>query len=198
MDVIERASVARICQKSAFATVCVRCYRRTQMNSHLVRSKVLSLLWKLIPQGLKVWLIQRLVPTFLVGVSGVILNEKSQVLLVRHVFRNYDRWALPGGWLQPGEIPSMGLERELQEELGMTIKPISCIRVQTETNPNQIQFVFKCNTSLALPSTIASLELAEARFFSRSELSNIAMLENERQSIERCLNAKVDTLIDAW
>lgn len=42
------------------------------------------------------------------------------VLLVRFVFPSgIEAWALPGGGLEDGEVPTDGLRRELHEELGL-------------------------------------------------------------------------------
>jgi 8-oxo-dGTP diphosphatase len=55
------------------------------------------------------------------GVVGVVVNSRSEVLLVEHVFHPEWPWGLPGGWLGRGESPQHGLQRELQEETGLSV-----------------------------------------------------------------------------
>jgi 8-oxo-dGTP diphosphatase len=55
------------------------------------------------------------------GVVGVVLNSRHEVLIVEHVFHPDWPWGLPGGWLGKGESPQHGLQRELQEETGLSV-----------------------------------------------------------------------------
>ena len=57
---------------------------------------------------------------FLVGVTGVIFNEKNEVLLFKHTYRKQS-WSLPGGYLKAGEHPAEALEREIKEESGLVV-----------------------------------------------------------------------------
>ncbi len=68
---------------------------------------------------------------FSAGVVGVVLNRQSQVLLVEHLFHPRTPWGLPGGWLEPGEDPARALDRELGEELGITIEIIQPLLIKT-------------------------------------------------------------------
>jgi len=57
---------------------------------------------------------------FLIGVTGVIFNEKYEILLVKHSYRRVP-WSLPGGYLQANEHPKKGLEREIYEETNFKV-----------------------------------------------------------------------------
>lgn len=48
-----------------------------------------------------------------------VTNERDQVLLVKPNYR--DHWAIPGGYVDQHEIPNAAAERELREELGLTL-----------------------------------------------------------------------------
>lgn len=55
--------------------------------------------------------------------SGLILNDKDQVLLVErawHPFKGY--WDIAGGFLEPGEHPEDGVKREIMEELRVEVE----------------------------------------------------------------------------
>ena len=49
-------------------------------------------------------------------------NDKGQVLMVEHVFRPDFAWGLPGGWVERGEDPAQAVQRELKEELNLTVR----------------------------------------------------------------------------
>jgi 8-oxo-dGTP pyrophosphatase MutT (NUDIX family) len=52
------------------------------------------------------------------GVTGLVINESDQVLLVRRA--DTLRWTLVTGCLEPGEQPAAGIVREILEETGIT------------------------------------------------------------------------------
>jgi len=81
------------------------------MYRHLLR------LWKKLPLSKFAQMgIMRLVnDQFLIGVTGIIFNDKHEVLLLKHTYRDV-AWSLPGGFLKAGEHPKSGLAREIYEE----------------------------------------------------------------------------------
>ena len=50
------------------------------------------------------------------GAVALIVDRQGKVLLVRHSYRG--DWSLPGGGIERGEPPVVGVMRELREELG--------------------------------------------------------------------------------
>lgn len=51
------------------------------------------------------------------GVRTLVLNEKGEVLLVRHTYS--PGWHFPGGGIKPGESPEKAARREAYEETGI-------------------------------------------------------------------------------
>ena len=55
-----------------------------------------------------------------IDVRAAVISE-NKILLVKE---RGDGWALPGGWVDPGECPSEAAVRETKEESGMTSMPL--------------------------------------------------------------------------
>lgn len=52
--------------------------------------------------------------------AAVIRDEQGRVLIVNPVYK--ERWNLPGGHVEKGELPTAALRRELREELGLDLE----------------------------------------------------------------------------
>jgi 8-oxo-dGTP pyrophosphatase MutT (NUDIX family) len=59
-------------------------------------------------------------PTKRIISQGLLRDERGRVLLCELTYKN--EWDLPGGVVEVGEAPALGLVRELQEELGITVE----------------------------------------------------------------------------
>lgn len=78
---------------------------------------------------------------FLVGVTGVIFNDKHEVLLVKHSYRRVP-WSLPGGFLQSGEHPKSGLQRELYEETNFKVFIEKIIKTQHDKKTARLDMCY--------------------------------------------------------
>ena len=95
-----------------------------------------------------------------VGVSGVVLNQKGQILLVQ---RNDSKaWSLPGGIVENGESPDQAVVREVKEETGLDVDIVRLtgiyIRYLWKKN---LLFVYKCQVKggvLTLPDGMVVIQ----------------------------------------
>lgn len=76
--------------------------------------------------------------------AGILyFNAAGQILLVNPTYKQM--WELPGGYLEPGETPTVALRRELIEELGVAL-PVSSLLVADwaprEGEGDKLLFVF--------------------------------------------------------
>ncbi len=109
----------------------------------LIPTKYIIYLWKNVPFPLwfRNFIIWRANCRFLVAVMGIITNEKNQLLLVKHTYRD-EPWGVPSGWIEY-EQPFSGLEREVLEETGLTIKADSILSTRYVSKPNRIDLIVK-------------------------------------------------------
>jgi ADP-ribose pyrophosphatase YjhB (NUDIX family) len=61
------------------------------------------------------------------SVSIALRDDANRVLLVRH--SEGDVWLLPGGAIEPGEVPSDAAVREMFEETGLMVRPTGIVGV---------------------------------------------------------------------
>jgi len=83
---------------------------------------LLTKLWKALhlPKGLQLLIMRFFQDQFLVGVTGIIFNDRNEILLFKHTYRSH-AWSLPGGYMKTGEHPRETLEREIKEESGLVV-----------------------------------------------------------------------------
>lgn len=113
-----------------------------------------------------------------VGVRAIIYKD-GKILVVRHKSRKdgkpKDFWAIPGGGLDSNESLEDGLRREIEEELGVTIKVGRLLFIQQflstrEDRDEELEFFFVAENSddfVAVDikkTSHGANELAECRF----------------------------------
>ncbi len=114
------------------------------------------------------------------AVTMVCRDEDGRVLLARHA--DNDRWALPGGSIDPDETPADAAVRELWEEAGVRATPERILGVYggplfTVTYPNgdqivSVDTVFACRID---SGTLAADqdEITELRYFRETEAAQL-------------------------
>ncbi|QJQ31672.1 NUDIX domain-containing protein [Sphingomonas lacunae] len=61
------------------------------------------------------------------GTKAIILNDRREVLLVRHTYAMRDLYMLPGGGYQLHEDPALAAAREVVEETGVELAGPLCL-----------------------------------------------------------------------
>jgi mutator protein MutT len=64
-----------------------------------------------------------------VGVGGVVVHDGRVLLIRRGKEPLKGRWVVPGGTLELGETLEQALVRELEEETGLTVRPLELLTV---------------------------------------------------------------------
>ncbi|PJF44218.1 MAG: hypothetical protein CUN55_05135 [Phototrophicales bacterium] len=133
---------------------------------------------------------------FTVGAVGVLFDEKDRVLLVEHRFHPDFPWGLPGGWIDGGEMPQNGVERELKEELNLRVYAIQPVMIwQSPLWKNHIDMAFWVDTFQ--PDDINDIQLsAELANYGWFGLDGLPHIEpNHQQVIMRAYAIKQATRI---
>lgn len=104
---------------------------------------LLTNIWKKLhlPKGLQLLIMRFLQDQFLIGVTGIIFNDKKEVLLFKHVYRSH-AWSLPGGYLKAGEHPMEGLEREILEESGLVVSVDDLLKTRTDRDSARLDICY--------------------------------------------------------
>ena len=77
-----------------------------------------------------------------VSVAGVITDDHGRALLIQRADNH--RWEPPGGVLELGESITDGLRREVREETGLDVEPVTLTGVYKNMNRGIIALVFRC------------------------------------------------------
>jgi ADP-ribose pyrophosphatase YjhB (NUDIX family) len=104
---------------------------------------VFAKVWKFfnLPKGVQLFIMRFFQNQFLVGVTGVIFNEKNEVLLFKHTYRQH-AWSLPGGYLKTGEHPAEALEREVKEESHLIVSVDESLKTRTDRTSARLDMCY--------------------------------------------------------
>ncbi|MDH2429276.1 NUDIX domain-containing protein [Sphaerisporangium sp. TRM90804] len=80
--------------------------------------------------------------THSVSVAGVIIDDQGRALLTQR--RDNGHWEAPGGILERNEDIITGLVREVREETGLDIDPVTLTGVYKNMTRNIVALVFRC------------------------------------------------------
>jgi ADP-ribose pyrophosphatase YjhB (NUDIX family) len=104
-----------------------------------------------------------------IGCRVLVLDADERVLLIRHTYGS-QRWMMPGGGLKRGEEVLIAAQREVREEVALTLEPMVELGISDEPlggGRNHIHMVAGWTTDVPVPD---GREVDEARFFALTEL----------------------------
>ena len=117
---------------------------------------------------------------FLVGVTGLGIDENGQVLLARHRF-GAPQWRFLGGFLHPRERVEDALAREISEETGLVIEVGPVLEVVTGYRWERVEIVFAYRVTGG--TAVLTSEIVELRSFAPDVLPEVRA--DQRGLIER-------------
>ncbi|MFJ4869003.1 NUDIX domain-containing protein [Streptomyces sp. NPDC088757] len=94
--------------------------------------RVVARLWRLVRGPLQWRILWFAHAKFMVGVTGVVRDDKGHVLLLKHRMWPPERpWGLPTGYAVKGEEFPQTVVREVKEETGLDVKPGRLVHVKS-------------------------------------------------------------------
>ncbi len=148
---------------------------------------LLAKIWRFLslPKGIQLFMMRLFQDQFLIGVTGVIFNEKDEVLLFKHTYRQ-KQWSLPGGYMKGKEHPFEGLEREIKEESGLVVSADEQLNIRTDRENSRLDVTVV--GKFIGGEFVASSEVSEYGFFCFENIPLIA--ENQLLLIEHVLQSR--------
>ena len=123
---------------------------------------------------------------FLVGVTGLGVDDKGHVLLARHRF-GAPQWRFLGGFLHPRERVEDALAREVLEETGLVVEVGPVLEVVTGHRWQRVEIVFAYRVTSG--KTVLTSEIEELRGFAPDALPEVRA--DQRGLIERHAAASI-------
>jgi mutator protein MutT len=118
---------------------------------------------------------------FPVSVKGVVVRDGRVVLLENE----RDEWELPGGKLEPGEAPEACVAREIEEELGLRVRPAVLLDawVYAITPGVRVLIVTYGCTETAAAEAVVSREHKRLGWIPLEDLAGLRMPDGYKASI---------------
>lgn len=127
--------------------------------------------WRVLPWQARVFLIRRFTPSYWVGAMCLVEREDGAVLLVRQSYRK--SWAFPGGLLKRNEDPIDAAAREVEEEVGLTVRPEDNPKVVVDARSRRVDVIYRCELDGDQEPSPRSAEILEARWFAPDALPTV-------------------------
>ncbi len=160
---------------------------------------ILARLWRFLrlPKNFQLLIMRIIQNQFLIGVTGIIFNDKQEVLLFKHSYRQ-TVWSLPGGYLKSKEHPLEGLEREINEESGLVVSVDQQLKTRTDRDSARLDIC--CVGKFIGGEFTPSHEVTEHGFFSfdnlplisKKQLYLIELAINQKKNSPVKINDKID------
>jgi 8-oxo-dGTP diphosphatase len=145
-------------------------------------------IWKALhlPMGLQLFIMRFLQDQFLIGVTGIIFNDKNEILLFKHTYRAQS-WSLPGGYLKSGEHPAEALEREIKEESGLVVSVDESLKTRTDRDSPRLDM---CYIGVLIGGEFTPThEVSEYGFFSQDKMP--LLRQNQVFLIDEALRQRI-------
>lgn len=131
----------------------------------------------------------------LMVVDTVVYTDKSILMIKRQNEPYSGHWALPGGFIDPGETPAQAAIRELQEETGLTvngIKPVGEFKTpgRDPRMKHTWSYAFKLHVD-QLEKVHAGDDASAAKWIPFDKLNQLPLAFDHDQIIKLALSARL-------
>ena len=120
-------------------------------------------------------------------VAAVIRDEDGKILATQRGYGAMkDGWEFPGGKMEPGETPQEALQREISEELAVTIE-VDEFLCTVHYNYPEFYLTMRCYWCHVVQGAVKLLEHEAARWLTMDQLNTIDWLPADQEVIERMM-----------
>ena len=117
--------------------------------------------------------------------------QDGKILLVRE---NNGKWSLPGGWCDVNISVAENTVKEVKEEAGLDVKPLSIIAIQDRAKHNLPVYAYGICKVFVLCSLIGgsfqeNIETTCFDYFTEDNLPELAAEKNNEEQIKMCFEA---------
>ena len=127
--------------------------------------------------------------TKIIGAGILLINSNNKLLMLLRDNKSDipfpNMWDIPGGHVEPGEIPEKTVKREMLEEMELKVGELNLFK--TYKSEKLIDHVFWKRIDLQ-PEKINLKEGQRLAYFSRDELSSMKLAFNYNKVIEEFYN----------
>ena len=117
-----------------------------------------------------------------IGVGAVLIHQDKVLLIKRGKEPLRGRWVVPGGTVELGETLEQALVREVQEETGLTVRPLEVVlvfdRIEREGDAVRYHYViidYLCEYVSGTPR--AASDALDVAFVARDDLPGYSLPE---------------------
>jgi len=117
-----------------------------------------------------------------IGVGAVLIHQDKVLLIKRGKEPLRGRWVVPGGTVELGETLEQALVREVQEETGLTVRPLEVVlvfdRIEREGDAVRYHYViidYLCDYVSGTPR--AASDALDVAFVARDDLPGYSLPE---------------------
>ena len=122
-------------------------------------------------------------------VAAIIHDDKGRIFATQRGYGDYkDGWEVPGGKMEPGEMPEEALKREIWEELETKIVVESLVQI-VEFDYPQFHLKMHCFWCRVDSGSLTLKEHEAARWLTKDELDSVQWLPADLEVINE-LKAK--------
>lgn len=123
-------------------------------------------------------------PPVVVVVAAALYDADGRVLAARRSAppELAGRWELPGGKVEPGEIPESALVRELREELGVEAGPVSRVPGEWPLKPGYVLRVWRCALVSGTPEPLQDHD--DLRWLAPSDIWSVNWLDQDVPAVK--------------
>ena len=117
--------------------------------------------------------------------------QQGKILLVRE---NNGKWSLPGGWCDVNVSVGENTVKEVKEESGLDVKPVSIIAIQDRAKHNLPAYAYGICKVFVLCDLLGGSfqknnETTGFAYFSENDLPELAGEKNNEEQIKMCFEA---------